>query len=99
MSENMNSIIEARLIAAVAAEARLTALAAQFAEALGDLRNQVSGAQLAHMRVYEAPPHRRATDHPRCTEPLTFEAADKVDASPWPPADAVDLRRDNGRAR
>lgn len=87
-NENMNAIIEARLTAAGAAETRLTSLLDQVMESLLDLRNQVTAAQLAHMRVYETPPHRRSSDAPRASGPLTFEAAEKVQPSAWPPREA-----------
>lgn len=86
-NENMNAILEARLTAALAAEARITALAIQIGETVVDLRNQLTGAQLAHMRVYESPPHRRSTDVRRDAGPLTFDAADRVQPAAWPPAE------------
>jgi uncharacterized coiled-coil protein SlyX len=88
--ENMNSIIEARLVAAAAAEARLSSLLDQLTESLVDLRNQVASAQAAHMRVYETPPHRRSSDAPRASGPLTFDAAEKVEPSKWPPRDRLE---------
>lgn len=89
MSDNINTILEARLTAAAAAETRLSVQLSQVIESLLDLRNQVSAAQAAHMRVYEKPPHRRVSDAPRA-DPLTFDAADKVKPSGWPPREPLE---------
>lgn len=88
-NENMTALLEARLTMAAESEGRLTALAAQLAEELITFRNHISAAQLVVMRIHETPPHRRISDTPRGAT-LTFDKAEKVPPSNWPPRDPME---------